>query len=70
MRSQQPVHLAVYNSTGQRVRLLADRSFTPGRHVLQWDARDDRGHPVSSGIYLYRLEVEGRVLMRKMTLMR
>ena len=70
VRSQQPVHLAVYNSTGQRVRLLADRYFTPGRHVLQWDARDDRGHPVSSGIYLYRLEVEGRVQMRKMTLMR
>jgi len=70
VQSQQPVYLAVYNSTGQRVRLLADRPFTPGRHVLQWDAHDDEGHPVSSGIYLYRLKVDGQVQMRKMTLMR
>ena len=70
VQSQQPVYLAVYNSTGQRVRLLADRPLSPGRHVLQWDARDDEGHPVSSGIYLYRLIVDGQIQMRKMTLMR
>ena len=70
VRSQQPVRLAVYNSAGQRIRLLANRLFTPGRHILEWDARDDRGQPVSSGIYIYRLEVNGQIQMRKMTLMR
>ncbi len=66
----QPVQLTVYNSAGQRVRLLADRPFSPGRHVIQWDARDDSGAPVSSGIYLYRIDVDGQVQMRKMTLLR
>ncbi len=66
----QPVQLTVYNSAGQRVRRLADRLFVPGRHVLEWDARDDSGSPVSSGMYLYRLEVDGQVQMRKMTLLR
>ena len=70
VHSQQPVRLAVYNSAGQRIRLLANRLFTPGRHILEWDARDDRGQPVSSGIYIYRLEVNGQIQMRKMTLMR
>ncbi len=64
------VRLEIFNSAGQRVRRLADGLFAPGIYELNWDARDDAGYPVSSGLYLYRLEIGGQVQARKMTLMR
>ncbi len=29
----------------------------PGEHAVVWRSLDDRGRPVASGLYLYRLEV-------------
>ena len=39
-----------------------------GVHEVVWDGRDDQGSRVSSGIYLYRLSVQGRMETRKMVL--
>jgi hypothetical protein len=64
------VRLGIYNAAGQRIRSLLDEPLSPGAHELIWNARDDRGQAVSSGLYLYRLEVDGRAKIRKMTLMR
>jgi len=64
------VRLEIYNSAGQRVRRLIDGVHAPGRHTLSWDARDDAGQPVASGLYIYRLLVNGQIQTRKMTLMR
>ena len=64
------MRLTIYNSAGQRVRQLVDEHVAPGQHVLQWDAHDERGNPVSSGTYIYRLEYSGQVQVRKMTLLR
>ena len=64
------VQLEIYNSTGQRVRRLADGVYAPGRHEVNWNARDDAGQPVASGFYMYRLFINGQIQTRKMTLMR
>lgn len=37
-----------------------------GEHEIAWDHRDDAGRTVSTGIYFARLEVDGRVLTRKL----
>ena len=47
------VRLAVYNVLGQRVARLLDRSQTPGRHRVVWDAA---GFP--SGLYFVRFQTE------------
>ncbi len=52
------VKLAIYNSTGQRVKLLGNRRYNVGRHTIQWDGRDENGHPLASGVYLLRMSVE------------
>ncbi|MEW6749804.1 MAG: FlgD immunoglobulin-like domain containing protein [Candidatus Latescibacterota bacterium] len=50
------VKLEVFNVVGQVVRtLVADRQ-NAGRYVVQWDATNDSGHSLSSGIYFYRLQ--------------
>ena len=65
-----PVRLAIYNISGQLVRQLLAREVSAGQHELQWDARDESGGTVSSGIYFYRLESGNRVLSRSMMLLK
>jgi hypothetical protein len=64
--------VAVYNSTGQRVRILFDRDVRqPGAQPdLAWNATDDSGNPVSSGVYLLRLSQGNRVETRRMQVVR
>jgi hypothetical protein len=51
-----PVTLEVYNMLGQVVRTLVNEHQTAGRKSVLWDARNDRGQPLSSGMYFYHVE--------------
>jgi hypothetical protein len=64
------VLLGVYDIVGNRIRTLVDEVLPAGRHQLQWNGRDDRGKPVASGIYFYRLKVDRSFQTRKMHLLR
>ena len=37
---------------------------------MNWNGRDDRGRPLASGVYLYRLVTVESVQTRKLTLLR
>jgi 3',5'-cyclic AMP phosphodiesterase CpdA len=65
-----PVRLAVYDVNGREIVVLVDAVRPSGTSTARWDGRDAHGRPVSAGIYLARLEVEGRILTRKLVLMR
>ena len=60
----------VFALNGQRVAVLRRGHQKAGRHRIDWDGRDDRGRPVASGTYLYRLVTPESVLSRKLTLLR
>ena len=53
------VELTVYNVVGQAVRMLVAEHQSAGRYVVEWDATNDSGHSLSSGMYFYRLEAGG-----------
>lgn len=55
------VHLSIFNSIGQHIATIANRTFNPGSHVLEWDATQ---HP--SGAYFCRMSVGSVTLMRPM----
>ena len=38
---------------------LADRIFEPGEYEASWHGRDEGGRPLSSGVYVIRLEAGG-----------
>ena len=59
------VELVVYNVTGQRVKILADRYYDAGMHTIEWDAGN-----VASGIYFYRIKAGEFVESRKMILLK
>ena len=50
------VELTVYNVVGQPVRTLVAEHQSAGRYAVEWDATNDSGHSLSSGMYFYRLQ--------------
>lgn len=65
-----PVSLKIYNVLGQLVRTLVDEEKAAGSHRVTWDGRNDRGQELSSGVYLYRLEIENLRVSRRMLLLK
>ncbi len=53
------VSVAIYNTTGQRVRLITATLNESGRHYLHWEGLNDMGRHVSSGLYLVKVEAAG-----------
>lgn len=64
------VQLDLFNILGQNVRTLVDESKPAGEYKAFWNGRDNRGQPVSTGVYLYRLRVGNAVLTKKMLLLK
>ncbi|MCA9741139.1 T9SS type A sorting domain-containing protein, partial [candidate division KSB1 bacterium] len=64
------VKISIFNTSGQMVRELVDTFQPAGSYRVQWDARDQRGQRVASGIYLYRLRADGFTTMRRMVLLK
>jgi hypothetical protein len=62
--------LEIFNLRGQRVATLVDRKEAAGYYSITWDGKDEYGNHVASGVYLYRLETEGFVKVRKLVLLR
>lgn len=68
--ANQPVRLAIYNLRGELVRELINKKLPAGYYDAHWEGRDDAGHEMASGIYLYRLQVGNMSEIRKLTLLR
>lgn len=53
----QPVKMVIYDMNGSQVKtLLNNQVYHAGEHVVSWDASDQNGNRVASGIYLYRFQ--------------
>lgn len=65
------VTLEIYNVLGIRVRtLLKGENIDAGPHSSVWDARDENGAAVPSGVYLYRIDAADFHASKKMTLLK
>ena len=58
--------LTIYNMLGQKVRFFEMNNIDAGYHTLQWNARNDNGDPVSTGLYIYQMHSKEFVKTRKM----
>lgn len=65
-----PVRMTIWNTAGQRVRVLVDRMGVAGRHEVQWDGRDANGQSVASGVYMVRMVAGGSVHLQKVGLLK
>ncbi|MBS1270890.1 MAG: hypothetical protein MAGBODY4_00017 [Candidatus Marinimicrobia bacterium] len=69
------VNITVYNLLGQPVKTLINTQQEPGYYTISWDGADAFGQQVSSGMYLYKIQVMNGTdtryqTVRKMMLMR
>jgi hypothetical protein len=64
------VRIEVYDLLGRRVKTLVCQQQDPGTHLAIWDGRDLSGEPVSSGMYVIKLEVGGNSQTVKATLLK
>jgi hypothetical protein len=65
------VTLKIYDVTGQVVRTLFNgQAFSAGTYQMLWDAQNDNGEKVGSGVYMYQLKTGDYTSLKKMTLLR
>ncbi len=64
------IRMVIYNLIGQKIRTVYNGFVENGKHTMIWDARDDAGRAVSSGVYIVRLEGPQTAQSHKMLLIR
>jgi hypothetical protein len=48
------IRISVYNILGEEVRLLENRIFPKGKHEIVWDAKNEVGMDLPSGVYIIK----------------
>lgn len=56
------VELVLYNLKGQQVRKFSKSNLSAGMHSFIWNGKDRYNSDVSSGIYLYSLIINGKLI--------
>jgi hypothetical protein len=52
------VVLSIYNLQGQKIRTLSQGQEQAGLHTATWDGKNDSGAIVSTGVYIYQLQIK------------
>lgn len=68
--AQSNISLTMYNTLGQKIKMLKTGRFNAGKHTEQWNGDNDDGKPVGSGTYLCRLVVNDAVIVQKIIMVR
>ncbi len=68
---QKKISLTIYDALGQKVKTLIDNEvMTKGNHAAQWDATNEAGVKVASGMYIYELRYGNFAKTKRMMLMK
>ena len=70
LKQQGSTEVSIYNIKGQKVKTMLDDNLNSGSHKLIWDGNNSTGKKVSSGIYFYQVEQEGKTQTKKMIVIR
>ena len=64
------VNITIYDMMGRQVKTLINGLQTAGYKTIQWDATNDKNHPVSAGLYLYTIQAGEYRQTKKMILLK
>jgi len=64
------VAIDIYDLSGKHVKTLLRELLPAGHYSTNWNGLDQKGRPVSSGVYFATMRTEGRQFTRKLILIR
>jgi len=64
------VNIRIYDLKGRLVNTLVGKDHTAGYKAIKWAGVDDKGKPVSAGLYLYTIEAGDFRQTKKMVLLK
>jgi len=64
------VIITVYDLQGRVIDDIVNATHDAGTHTIVWDAADKESHPLSAGMYFYKLRADAFTATRKMIVMR
>ena len=70
MGSAGPVSINVFDVSGHKIRSLYNGIQIPGLHKVRWDAKNDNGRSMSSGVYLFKVNMNGKTHTAKTLLLK
>jgi len=68
--NSEKTELAVYNLKGQKVKQLVNEKLATGSHSYVWNGKDINNKSVASGVYFYKLQIDGKQKTKKMLLLK
>jgi len=68
--SRSRVALKIFNLQGQEIFTLVDSIQAGGYQSVTWQGQDQSGNRVTSGVYIYQLQVKDQIETKKMLLLR
>ena len=64
------VNITIYDMMGREIKVLQSGIQTPGHSKVQWNATNNKGQSVSAGVYLYQINIDGKMDTKKMVLLK
>ncbi len=64
------VDIRIFNIQGQLVKKYSFQSQDIGVHQITWEGLDDTAQPVASGMYLYQIKFEDKILTKRMLILK
>ena len=65
-----PLSIQVFDVYGKLVKTLYNGINNIGEHEIRWNAKDDQGRQVSSGVYLFKVSANGKTQTAKTLLLK
>ena len=64
------VKIEVYDIMGKLVNTLINKDMNSGSYTVTWDGKNNSGQQVVSGVYLYKIQSENFIAVKKMILLK
>ncbi len=62
------VIIDIVNLNGQQIKRLTNQKYSPGKFQVRWNGRNDNNQNVSSGVYLVKMSINGKINTRPIVL--
>ncbi len=56
LQRESQISIKIFDVMGREIRILTDKVYCPTEHIIEWDAKNNSGIDVPSGVYFYQLK--------------